>query len=141
AASDRRLHRRDRLCAAAELRDRPVRARALQPRDRRRVPRHRAVFPRRAARAVGDASLTPDAAPAFPPEKETPVIASKRRLLRRSIVGTAAALCLLGTAGAQETLKIGLLANLEGPFAVPGQDGYRGADMALKEMNGMAGGK
>ena len=26
--------------------------------------------------------------------------------------------------GAQETLKIGLLANLEGPFAVPGQDGY-----------------
>jgi branched-chain amino acid transport system substrate-binding protein len=69
------------------------------------------------------------------------VIASKRRLLRRSILGTAAALCLLGTAGAQETLKIGLLSNLEGPFAVPGQDGYRGADMALKEKNGMAGGK
>jgi len=69
------------------------------------------------------------------------VIASKRRLLRRSILGTAAALCLLGSAGAQETLKIGLLSNLEGPFAVPGQDGYRGADMALKEKNGMAGGK
>ena len=67
--------------------------------------------------------------------------ATKRRLLSRSIIGAAAALCLLGSAAAQETLKIGLLANLEGPFAVPGQDGYRGADMALKEKNGMAGGK
>ena len=57
------------------------------------------------------------------------MIASKRRVWLRSIVGAAAATCLLGTAGAQETLKIGLLANLEGPFAVPGQDGYRGADM------------
>jgi len=69
------------------------------------------------------------------------VIATKKRVLCRSIVGAAAALCLLGTAGAQETLKIGLLSNLEGPFAVPGQDGYRGADMALKEKNGVAGGK
>jgi branched-chain amino acid transport system substrate-binding protein len=69
------------------------------------------------------------------------VIATKKRVFCRSIVGAAAALCLLGTAGAQETLKIGLLSNLEGPFAVPGQDGYRGADMALKEKNGMAGGK
>jgi branched-chain amino acid transport system substrate-binding protein len=69
------------------------------------------------------------------------VIASKRRVWLRSVIGAAAAACLLGTAGAQDTLKIGLLANLEGPFAVPGQDGYRGADMALKEMNGMAGGK
>ena len=31
--------------------------RALQPRHRRRVPRHRPVFPRRFARAVGEASL------------------------------------------------------------------------------------
>jgi branched-chain amino acid transport system substrate-binding protein len=59
----------------------------------------------------------------------------------RSIVGAAVATALMGSAWAQETLKIGLLANLEGPFAVPGQDGYRGADMALKEMKGMAGGK
>ena len=40
------------------------------------------------------------------------MIASKRRVWLRSIVGAAAAACLLGTAGAQETLKIGLLANL-----------------------------
>ncbi len=46
-----------RVRAAADLRDRPDRPRALQPRDRRRVPRHRAVFPRRPARTVGEASL------------------------------------------------------------------------------------
>ncbi len=51
-APDRRLRRRDRLRAAAELRDRPGRPRALQPRDRRGLPRDRAVFPRRPARAV-----------------------------------------------------------------------------------------
>ena len=45
--------RRHRVRAAADLRDRPDRPRALQPRDRRRVPRHRAVFPRRPARPVG----------------------------------------------------------------------------------------
>ncbi len=67
--------------------------------------------------------------------------ATKRRVWIRSIVGAAVATALMGSAWAQETLKIGLLANLEGPFAVPGQDGYRGADMALKEMKGMAGGK
>ena len=39
------------------------------------------------------------------------MIASKRRLCLRSIVGAAAATCLLGSAVAQETLKIGLLAN------------------------------
>lgn len=38
-------------------------------------------------------------------------------------------------------MKIGLLATLEGPSAAPGQDGMRGADLALKQKNGMAGGK
>ena len=47
----------------------------------------------------------------------------------------------VGTAWAQETMKIGLLATLEGPFAAPGQDSMRGADLALKHHNGMAGGK
>ena len=67
--------------------------------------------------------------------------ATKRRVWLRSVVGAAAAAALMGSAWGQETLKIGLLTNLEGPFAVPGQDGFRGADMALKEKNGMAGGK
>jgi len=57
------------------------------------------------------------------------------------MLGLAAAVALTGTAWAQETLKIGVLATLEGPFAVPGQDSMRGADLALKEKNGMAGGK
>ena len=43
--------------------------------------------------------------------------------------------------GAQDTLKIGLLSTLEGPFAAGGPDGMRGADLALKQKNGMAGGK
>ncbi len=65
----------------------------------------------------------------------------KQRVGLRSALGAAACVAMLGSAWAQETLKIGVLANLEGPFAVPGQDGYRGADMALKEKKGMAGGK
>ncbi len=64
-----------------------------------------------------------------------------KRYLVRSAVGISAAVALYGSAWSQETLKIGLLATLEGPFAAPGQDGMRGADLALKQHNGMAGGK
>ncbi len=64
-----------------------------------------------------------------------------KRVWVRSILGAAAAAALAGPAWAQETMKIGLLATLEGPFAAPGQDGMRGADLALKQKNGMAGGK
>jgi branched-chain amino acid transport system substrate-binding protein len=46
-----------------------------------------------------------------------------------------------GGAAAQDTIKVGLLATLEGPFAAPGQDSMRGAELALKEKGGMAGGK
>jgi hypothetical protein len=44
-------------------------------------------------------------------------------------------------AGLNRSTAHNLLASLEGPFAAPGQDGMRGADLALKEKNGMAGGK
>jgi branched-chain amino acid transport system substrate-binding protein len=64
-----------------------------------------------------------------------------RNVWVRSFIGAAAAAALAGPAWSQETLKIGLLATLEGPFAAPGQDGMRGADLALKQKNGMAGGK
>jgi branched-chain amino acid transport system substrate-binding protein len=56
-------------------------------------------------------------------------------------VGAAMLAASAGTARAQETIKVGLLATLEGPFAAGGQDGMRGADLALKLHNGMAGGK
>jgi branched-chain amino acid transport system substrate-binding protein len=65
---------------------------------------------------------------------------TKKACVRTSI-GAAALIALMGSAWAQETLKIGLLATLEGPFANPGQDSMRGADLALKEHRGMAGGK
>ncbi len=63
------------------------------------------------------------------------------RLWAQTLIGAAAAAAMAGNAWAQETLKIGLLASLEGPFAAPGQDSMRGADLALKQHNGMAGGK
>jgi branched-chain amino acid transport system substrate-binding protein len=46
-----------------------------------------------------------------------------------------------GAALAEDTIKVGLLATLEGAFTVLGQDSMRGADLALKEANYMAGGK
>ena len=44
-------------------------------------------------------------------------------------------------ARADDTIKVGLLATLEGPFTVLGQDGVRGAELAFKEANYTAGGK
>jgi len=48
---------------------------------------------------------------------------------------------LTGAANAEGTIKVGLLATLEGPFTVLGQDGVRGAELALNEAHYMAGGK
>src|SRR5262245_12002264 len=57
------------------------------------------------------------------------------------LVGAVVIGVLAGTAPAQETIKIGLLATLEGPFAAGGQDGMRGAELAVKQRNGMVAGK
>lgn len=68
----------------------------------------------------------------------------RNSLSRRALALTAMALALssaFGVAQAQETIRIGVLATLEGTFTVPGQDGMRGADLALKERNNLAGGK
>jgi branched-chain amino acid transport system substrate-binding protein len=61
---------------------------------------------------------------------------------------TLLALALLGTVAmaphvalADGSIKVGLLATLEGPFTVLGQDGVRGAELALTEAGYMAGGK
>jgi branched-chain amino acid transport system substrate-binding protein len=64
-------------------------------------------------------------------------------LTRRLVLLAAAASMAVGLpAAAQDkgTLKIGGLATLEGVFAVPGQDGMRGIEAALKEANYTAGG-
>jgi len=63
--------------------------------------------------------------------------------------GTLTALALLASAAfapqgalaADDTIKVGLLATLEGAFAVLGQDSMRGAELALKEANYMGGKK
>ena len=66
------------------------------------------------------------------------------KLTRRMALATVAGFALaaqLSPAQAEETLKIGLLATFEGAFTVLGEDGKRGAELALMEHNGMAGGK
>lgn len=64
-------------------------------------------------------------------------------LHRRALLALALASGLVAPslAMAEDTIKVGALATLEGPFTVLGQDGMRGLELALKEHNGMAGGK
>jgi branched-chain amino acid transport system substrate-binding protein len=52
-----------------------------------------------------------------------------------------ASVAYIAPAYADDTIKVGLLATLEGAFTVLGQDGMRGAELALKEHNYTAGGK
>ncbi len=61
---------------------------------------------------------------------------------RRLLLSTAAATALLTVqaARAADPIRIGGLATLEGPFAVPGQDGLRGIRMAIAEAGGEIGG-
>jgi branched-chain amino acid transport system substrate-binding protein len=65
-------------------------------------------------------------------------------LTRRSITPLlmGAAMSLAGApAYAEDTIKVGGLATLEGPFTVLGEDSMRGIDLALMQHNNMAGGK
>ncbi len=60
------------------------------------------------------------------------------KILTRSLL---AALFFIGTAAsAQDTIKMGALATLEGAFTVLGEDSMRGVEMALAEFDSMAGG-
>jgi len=63
-----------------------------------------------------------------------------KRTLARTVISAAILAATTGFAFAEGTLKVGLLSILEGPFAVPGQDGIRGAELALKQKGGTAGG-
>ena len=54
----------------------------------------------------------------------------------------AAVAAVTGSAFAQgQPVKIGLLASLEGPFAAGGADGMRGAELAIKQRNGVVAGR
>ena len=61
-----------------------------------------------------------------------------RNVLAAASVMTAVA---AAPALAQDTIKVGGLATLEGAFAVMGQDALRGLELALKESGNKAGGK
>jgi branched-chain amino acid transport system substrate-binding protein len=65
----------------------------------------------------------------------------KKRTFVRTLVGAAVLAAFSGAAVSQQTVKIGLLATLEGPFAAGGADSMRGAELAIKQRNGMAGGR
>ena len=65
-----------------------------------------------------------------------------RRLLWTAVGAVALAATVAGGAIAQApAVKIGLLATLEGPFAAGGQDGMRGAELAVKERGGVVAGR
>ncbi len=71
-------------------------------------------------------------------------ITRKALLAGASRLATAAAVALTVTAGAaqaEDTIKMGGLATLEGAFTVLGQDGLRGMQLALKEVNYTVAGK
>jgi len=62
---------------------------------------------------------------------------------RTVLAATVAAALMAGVSGAnaQDSIKVGGLATLEGAFTVLGQDSMRGLKLALEERNYMAGGK
>ena len=65
----------------------------------------------------------------------------KSKLLRAAGLGIALSLGGVGSALAQDPLKVGVLATLEGTYTVLGEDGMRGFQVALNKFDGMAGGR
>jgi branched-chain amino acid transport system substrate-binding protein len=70
-------------------------------------------------------------------------VTTTKRFFIRSAIGAAAFAAVAGSAWAQQgqPVKIGLLATLEGPFAAGGADGMRGAELAVKQRNGVVAGR
>ena len=63
------------------------------------------------------------------------------RKTTRMLLAAGAAAVIAGPATAQEPLKIGVLATLEGAFTVLGEDSMRGAELAFQEFGHEAGGR
>ncbi|MCB1815843.1 MAG: ABC transporter substrate-binding protein, partial [Candidatus Competibacteraceae bacterium] len=59
----------------------------------------------------------------------------------RTWLALAVAAGLAGPALAQDTIKIGAVATLEGAFTVLGEDGMRGVELAIQEVGGKVAGK
>ena len=60
---------------------------------------------------------------------------------RTALLTLAACVVASGPAFAEDTLKIGVMATLEGAFTILGQDGLRGVQVAVGEFNGEIAGK
>ena len=65
------------------------------------------------------------------------------KLRQTSLIALAIGACLLAPtlASADDTLKIGVMATLEGPFTILGQEGLRGVQVAVDEFGGSVAGK
>ena len=65
------------------------------------------------------------------------------KLRQTSLIALAIGACLLAPtlAAADDTLKIGVMATLEGPFTILGQEGLRGVQVAVDEFGGSVAGK
>lgn len=63
--------------------------------------------------------------------------------MKKALIGTVSAVALLLPQAvlAQDTIKIGILVALEGAFAEGGKDSVRNVELALKQVDFMAGGK
>src|SRR2546421_9738253 len=67
---------------------------------------------------------------------------SRKPTFVRALVAAVVLAAAGGAAFAQAPpVKIGLLATLEGPFAAGGQDGMRGAELAVRQRNGVVAGR
>lgn len=70
------------------------------------------------------------------------MLSTNRRILLATVAAAAAWGLGIGPAfAAGDTIKVGVLATLEGAFTVLGEDSMRGADLAFQQHNMMAGGK
>src|SRR5882672_8107938 len=161
APSGRPVRRCRRFRSLAEFRHRSDRhARTLQSGDRGRVPRDRAFLARRTAgalavvRRLGQVGRWGRRLAKGPEHMTGPPInagitlqrevSTMSGVTRRSVLAATVAAALIaigGGARAQDTIKVGGLATLEGAFTVLGEDSMRGLNLALKEHNATAGGK
>lgn len=68
---------------------------------------------------------------------------SRRKLACTTAIAVAGAMALsaVGSATAEDVIRIGSIATLEGPFATGGQDSYRTMEMALEEVDYTVAGK
>ena len=64
-----------------------------------------------------------------------------RRRLTAALLASTVLTAGAGAVFAEDSIKIGGLATLEGPFTVLGEDGMRGVELAIQQHKGMAGGK